>query len=304
MPKRQNSARSYRRSLSHANRSRAARRRVYPFLFFGRPQRKRDHAIWQVRDLICLPHLLQALQRQDEELGEIILNMPPQNGEGVGRLAPVAVRLGLTDTLLVVTRFPLDDDPTDKRALLRGYTTLEPEVFEAARRVFKYLNRKKMVLQPGLWEFMRKGFEDRVSIEYFQQLGARFRKLRTAEIGRAAAPPAAATTSAFLLNAQLRNGGPRLIACFAMDHISTLAWSQIVALQHPDWLTRPGFTMVDLVRKEVPKRPLLLTFTREWRPEIVLQVRPKPGESEEAFWAKISMRPAPSSRFGVRQRPS
>ena len=246
---------------------------LHPFLFFGTPDRGRDHEPYQARDMICLPHLQAALQQQGYQLGEVILNTPPQNGEAKDTVAPVAIRLGANDTLLIVTRIPLNDDPTDKKRVLRGYTEHEPMVFEAASRKFWTLSRQKALLREHLWAQARAGFENRVNITYYLQNGARLHQLRRAQYGRAEAPPAEPRGSAFLLNTELRPGGPRMIAVFGMDSHLTMVWSQIVARQHPEWLVQPGFTMVDLIRKRIPKRTTLLTFAQEWRYEIVMRVR-------------------------------
>ncbi len=265
--------RKTRRSTRLRRPARVPRRRVHPFLFFGTPDRSRDHEPYQARDMICLPHLLAALTDQGYELGEIILNTPPQEGEARDAVAPVAIRLGASDTLLVVTRFPLNDALSDLKRVLRGHTEHEPMVLDAARRVFSMLCRPKMTLQEALWEWARAGFENRVNIQYYLQNGANFHGLRRADRGRAEKPPAEPRTSAFLLNLELRPGGPRMIAAFGMHAHATMVWSQILARQHPEWLTQPGFTMVDLIRKRVPKRATLLTFAQEWRYEIVMRVR-------------------------------
>ena len=248
-------------------------RRVHPFLFFGTPDRGRDHEPYQARDLICLPHLQAALYQQGYQLGEVILNTPPQDGEAKDAVAPVAIRLGANDTLLIVTRIPINDDPTDKKRVLRGYTEHEPMVFEAASHYFWTLSRQKLLLREHLWAHARAGFENRVNITYYLQNGARLHQLRRAQYGRAEKPPAEPRGSAFLLNTELRRGGPRMIVVFGMDSHLTMVWSQIVARQHPEWLVQPGFTMVDLIRKRIPKRTTLLSFAQEWRYEIVMRVR-------------------------------
>lgn len=247
-------------------------RGLYPFLFFGTPDRGRDHQPWQARDWPCLLYLQQALQPQGYELKNVILNTPPQSGAPAQQVASVAVRPGPSDALLAVTRFPLNDDPTDKKRVLRGYTDLEPAVLEAGSRVFASLSRRRLLLQPELWPHVRPGFENRVNIVYRQRHGADFYELRTAARGRAHEPPAEKRTSAFLLHTRLWENGPSLIAAFAMDGLAAIAWSQILAQRHPDWLLEPGFTMVDLIRNPVPQRPTLLCFEPQWRTEIVLRV--------------------------------
>lgn len=144
-------------------------------------------------------------------------------------------------------------------------------MLEAGSRVFAVLSRPKMLLQEEFWPHTRPGFESRRNIVYSQQLGSRFSQLRTGAMGRKQELPPEPRTSAFLLHTRLWENGPTLIAAFAMDGVAAIAWSQILARRHPDWLLEPGFTMVDLVRSPVPKRQTLLSFAPPWRVEIVLR---------------------------------
>jgi hypothetical protein len=240
-------------------------------LFFGTPNKGREHQPWQARDWPSLVTLLPPLQERGYRVRDVILNMPPQDGEPAQPLAPVAVRPKTSDALLAVTRLPISDDPTDKKRVLRGYTEWEPLVLEAGGRVFASLSRRRSLLQKHLWPLLRPGFENRVNVVYHQRNGSDFYELRTDALGRAHEPPAEQRTSAFLLNTRLAENGPTLIAAFAMDGSAAIAWSQILARRHPDWLLQPGFTMVDLIRGPAPRRPTLLGFAPAWRAEIVLQ---------------------------------
>jgi hypothetical protein len=254
-------------------RARRLTRRVHPFLFFGPPDRGRHHQIWQARDTVCLWHLQAALVKQGYEAGEQIFNMPEKDAPANPAIEPIALRLGGRDTLLVVTRFPLNDDKNDKKRVLRGNTEFELPVLKLAGSVFDLLHRRAMRLQPHLWPHLRPGFENRASIEYYQQNGAHFHALRTGLRVRAEAPPPNERTSAFLLHHQLWENGPSLIAAFAMDGTAAIAWSQLLAYQHPDWLGQRGFLMVDLIRQPVPVRTTLLHFARDWKVEVALSVR-------------------------------
>lgn len=254
-------------------RTRRLTRRVHPFLFFGTPDRGRSHRVYQARDLLCLPPLLFALAKLGYEKGEEILNMPPQNGGSREPLAPIPIRLTARDTLLVVTRFPLDDDERDKKRVLRGWTELEPHVLKRGRRVFAVLHRRCMRLQQDLWPQLRHGCENRANIEYYQHNGPMFHWLRRGLRVRREEPPPDGRTSAFLLHDQLWEDGPHLIAAFTMEGNAAVVWSQILAHQHPEWLRDPGFLMVDLVPQPVPERPTLLRFALDWRAEVVLRVK-------------------------------
>jgi hypothetical protein len=256
-----------------AKRARGLTHRVHPFLFFGPPDRGRHHQIWQARDTVCLWHLQAALVKQGYEAGEQIFNMPERDAPANPGIEPIALRLDGRDTLLVVTRFPLDDDKHDKKRVLRGYTEFEPPVLKLARGVFDLLNRRAMRLQAHLWPELRSGFENRASIEYYQQNGAHFHTLRTGLRVRAEAPPPGERTSAFLLHDRLFENGPSLIAAFAMDGTAAIAWSQLLAYQHPEWLASRGLLMVDLIRQPVPARTTLLPFARDWKVEVALSVR-------------------------------
>jgi hypothetical protein len=256
-----------------SKRARNLTRRVHPFLFFGPPDRGRHHQIWQARDTVCLWPLQAALVKQGCEAGEQIFNMPEKDAPANPGIEPIALRLGSRDTLLVVTRFPLNDAKDDRKRVLRGYTEFEPPVLKLAGSVFDLLHRRAMRLQPHLWPELRPGFENRASIVYYQQNGAHFHWLRRGLRVRAEAPPPGERTSAFLLHDRLWENGPSLIAAFSMDGTAAIAWSQLLAYQHPEWLSQPGFLMVDLIRQPVPVRTTLLHFARDWRVEVVLRVK-------------------------------
>jgi hypothetical protein len=56
------------------------------------------------------------------------------------------------------------------------------------------------------------------------------------------------------------------LASFGMDGYSTLIWNRIVRLQHPEWLTTPGFVMAELIFKQpIPRRPLTPEFATDPR---------------------------------------
>lgn len=256
-----------------SKRTRNLTRRVHPFLFFGPPDRGRHHQVWQARDTVCLWPLQAALAKQGYEPGEQIFNMPESGEPANPAIQPIALQLGASDTLLVVTRFPLNDDKADKKRVLRGYTQFEPPVLEKARSVFALLHRGAMRLQSQLWPHLRAGFESRASIKYYKQNGAHFYALRSGARVAPAAPPPDQRTSAFLLHDQLWEKGPSLIAAFAMDGTAAIAWSQLLAYQHPEWLRPRGFLMVDLIRQPVPVRTTLLHYARDWKVEVALSVR-------------------------------
>jgi hypothetical protein len=256
-------------------RARRATRDLYPFLCYGTPLHGADryYRPSEARDLLPLLFLQQALQAHGYALRDAIVNMPPQNGENPGHVAQVGLRLGSSSAVLLGTRIPRDDDPSDRKRILRGYTEYEPYVLEAGSRVFAHLSRKKMLLREELWPLVRPGFESRRNIIYTQLRAANFKELRTAAQGRKQPLPREPRTSAFLLNTRLWENGPTLIAAFAMDGVASIVWSQMLARRHADWLLEPGFTMVDLVRGAVPTRPTLLDFASQWKMEIVLRAR-------------------------------
>jgi hypothetical protein len=256
-----------------SKRARRLTRRVHPFLFFGTPHRCRKHRVVYARDLLCLPPLLHTLSQHGYEMGETILNMPPQSHCPGDPLAPVPIRLGERDTLLVVTRLPLDDNEHDKKRVLRGQTELEPPVLRCGRKRFALLHRRCARLQQELWPLLRPGFENRASIEYYQHNGAAFHWLRPGLRVRRQAPPPDGRTSAFLLHDRLWENGPSLLAAFTMEGDAAVVWSQALAYQHPEWLRDPGFLMVDLVPQAIPERPTLLRYARDWRAEVVLRVK-------------------------------
>lgn len=54
------------------------------------------------------------------------------------------------------------------------------------------------------------------------------------------------------------------LASFGMDGYSTLIWNRVVRLQHPQWLTTPGFVMAELIFKQpIPRRPLTADFATD-----------------------------------------
>jgi hypothetical protein len=182
------------------------------------------------------------------------------------------------DLLVLTTRPPLTDRESlipPRKIIRNSKNDLEKLVFKQLFNYFSYCTRKHVKLTPDAQQFLLANVRKWESLEFFEHSGAKhpcgeahiLRHMTTASRPESSLR----STVAFLVRvnnlasveetAAIPCG---LLASFGMDGYSTLIWNRIVRLQHPQWLTTPGFVMAELIfKRPIPRRPLTPEFATD-----------------------------------------
>lgn len=258
--------------------------KLHPFLYFlPRRDSQRSHHHGSTRDDCAVRELMSAQSRKGYVYGESIFNMPPDQPPPMGRggrvrsedLVPVDLSfVSAGDLLLQATRPPLDDAVhEDRKRIERGYTLLEETLFEVWRQYFDFCCRSRIELSRHVVEHLREGYEDRAAIKFYQHWHCGYLKHKSRDSRRWNEPPNSRLTAAFLLRVdEVWAGGPGYLAAFGMDGTATQAWNYLLHREMPQWLDRPGFTMVELECAPVPKRTHNLRWAHDWKVEPVAHI--------------------------------
>jgi len=252
---------------------------AHPFyVLVARRDSNRDLRSFQCRDAVACSQIIAALAKVGYELGEERLNNPP----------PVEwdadpTQLALIDTsdcfcddlLLTATRWPVSDDPElCRKYVARAYTDLEEELLEVWRKWLPVLGRDRVMLHPELRRLLPPGFANRYDMLFYEEEGARYKKLRSfSDTDHRPVVGNERRTAAFLLRLpSLPNRDVGYLGIWGLDGTSTLVWSKLLRYVHTDLLLEPGFVMAELVHAPMPERATNYRWAVEWRAEILLRV--------------------------------
>lgn len=251
-------------------------RKVHPHVCTHPPQSPDRTPRIVCRDCLALLNLLAVLRASGFEDGDPIVDLALRPGAKPRNRTPIESRYGRGDLICRCTRLPLDDDHEvgPRKQLRRAHTALEHYELTAARSWLAYLDRAEMGLAPRLRKLLPPGFESRSHITFSQRMWAAYRRLN-GEKGKRGVErrPAEPRTAAFVLNvAELWEQGPSLICVFAMDAAAAVGWSGILRYRHPEWVTTPGFRMVELTLTRLPDYIEDARFGLEWKEETLIHV--------------------------------
>jgi hypothetical protein len=182
----------------------------------------------RLRDGSMILDLSPKLYSSGYQFGGVLLNLPPEVPDR--RRQPSKPNLTSSDLLVLPTRPPLDDDPQDRRTIVKSCTPLETHVHEAIRRFFRYLDRGTATLSDEAVAKLEPEQRNFGSIVFSIFGGGEVRYLTGA--GEERTLPAS-TTVAFLASCpSIGTGGPRLLAAFGAGGRETLAWGFLLRT-HP-----------------------------------------------------------------------
>jgi hypothetical protein len=226
------------------------------------------------RDCLVMLNVQAVLRAQGLEDGDAILDLPLRKGASPRNTAAIVSRYGPDDTIGVYTRFPLDDDKEHrpKKFLTPTNTTLEGFELKAARAWFSRLDRAQMSLASRAQALLAPGLENHHEVFFSQGMWAPIQRLHGERSKRRVArQPVGQRTLAFVLNQrELWPRGPALNAIFAMDSATAVGWSGILRYRHPEWVTAPGFRMVELTLTSLPDYIEDTRFGLDWKEETLL----------------------------------
>jgi hypothetical protein len=244
---------------------------LVPSLFLDSP---RDHShkykVSRTLDTEAVFNVASAFPSRRYRLGRsLYLHPPPERTPDEQRAFPLARKLSPGMRVLFGSRPRLDDNPKDNpRVMKPSFTALEELFTKAWRPRFRKLTRPMLVLPPELADLLPAEYANRDHIEFMQGQGSGYKWLAG---GRNRVPKL--RTCAFLLNKEDFYQGAALTSFFAMDGVAGLIWSQLLRDRHAEWLTQPGFRMVELIGTKIPGRMEDLSFVDDWEVVSLLHVQ-------------------------------
>lgn len=201
------------------------------------------------------------------EYGGLLLNYPGRSIQP-SQLTP-------SDLLVLTTRPPLDDLLADVHKQSKSTDSpLERRVFAALRPYFDVCARSQLVLAEPVAERLTDGFADRAVIEFRVHGDPAYKALKTHRDDlRFHRPLRDDLTAAFLIRTPpIWDGGPSLLAAFAMSGTVALVWTHILRTRLPGLVrsSRPRFVMAEIMLAGVPVDPVDLTFADRLAVELIV----------------------------------
>jgi hypothetical protein len=223
----------------------------------------------QLRDGDAALELSEVLHRQGYEYGELLFNYPGERKRG--STAVDDSFLTPSDLLLLTTRPPLDDeDERPRKTVHRAHTTLENKVFDALRLYFKWCTRSQIILSEHLLPTLPAAAVRKSNIQFRQHGGAAYDRYTGPGEDWHRPAPALRVTAAYLAYMEHAwEGGPTLLAAFAMGGTETLAWAHLLRTKFSHLVCSVPFAMAEITSTRPPARPTDLSFADEWVVEIL-----------------------------------
>ena len=243
--------------------------RYFRFVYLNPPKEKREQRVHETRDADACLELTPVLALQDLVYGGLLLNFPRN---------PVVVDssfLGPRDLLIITTRPPLSDGhQKDRKIVLPSGTTLEKKIFEVLTKYFWICARSHIALQPSLASLLPEPYKDRADAKFRQHNSAGYTELKKwGDLVYQVNPDPKLTAAYFVYTRETWPGGPGLVVAHGMAGTQTLGFNHLVGTTELSrLLDSPVFAMVELKTPRVPHKPVDLSFTDEWRWDIILEV--------------------------------
>jgi hypothetical protein len=246
------------------------KQRLFRFAYHATRAVKSQPPLHLLRDADAFTELAAVLFAQPYEYGGPLISYQHRSID-LGELTP-------DDLIVLTTRPPLDDDRTDvHKASKRVDSPLEQKViFDGLRPYFEVCARSLVILERSLATRLRPGYENRAWVSYrVHGESAVYKGLKSDanDLRRAQPPPPDDHTAAFFVRTPPLGGSlPSLLAAFAMSGTDELIWARILRTRYASMLTSPTprFVMAEILLKDVPPRPVDLSFCDDLPVEIIL----------------------------------
>jgi hypothetical protein len=220
-----------------------------------------DPKLFKGRDGIAFCELAAVLPAMGYDFGTTIY-LYPDDERPLSAFPPFQ----RSDLLVLPTRPPLHDKvgiiPPRRKIIHAAKTELEAALFHALAKYFEFCTRKRVKLSRyGFSRLRVRDAEKWEHVEVYEYCGAEIQKYY---LGPEPVRPEAKlkSTIAFFLRVDRVPGlGCNFVASFGMDGYGTLIWNRYIRCTHPEWLTKPGFVMAEIIfKKPIPDRPLTPDF--------------------------------------------
>lgn len=246
----------------------------HPFLSLA-PSLKtnRDAEYCHTRDVHALLEVSAVLQEAGYSMGRTLVNHPPTPDEPPRTIKTVDTsRVPPDDVIMTSTRPPKHDARYDDRKPLRpAYTDLEDRVFRIWALVLDCIARSTVWLAEPVRDLVRPGFEGYRHLSFYIRLSANIKETNDHEGSGWTKVPRKPRSVGYVLRVdELWPGGPGYLGFFSMDSRYTLAWASLLRDRFPEFVTTPGFAMVEMTEGVTPHRPTDLEFHSDWKTEVVV----------------------------------
>lgn len=229
------------------------------------------------RDFCATCDLLPVLYRQGYSQGEPIFQPPLEPPRAKPPAEPYPLDISFVrpgDLLVQNTRPPMNDmDEGPRKKIEPAYTDLEKRTFELVEPFISYCSRTHVELNERVCRDLRPGYEDRREMKFLQNSNYGPYSGLNARDGKGWHKPAdGKRTPLFLLRLdEAWKGGPGFLCAFGMDGCATQLWSYLLARKFPHLLSRPGFTIAEMVIGSMHERITDLRWSMDWKIELVLE---------------------------------
>jgi hypothetical protein len=253
------------RKPSKQHESQAAPRRYF-HLTYSSAAPDDVHKLFKVRDGAAFNELAATLPPLGYQYGTTI-HFYPNDKRPLNDLP----ELRSNDLLVLTTRPPLTDREAvhkPRRIILSSQNDLEKLIFKQLFHHISYCTRRHIHLAAGARDRLAADPRKWESLEFYENSGATH-PLGVSIIKKHLGLPKKQqagdkSTVAFLFRADNLPGIDdtpglpcALLASFGMDGYSTLIWNTIVRHKYPDFVTKAGFVMAELIfKRDFPENPL------------------------------------------------
>ncbi len=252
-----------------------ADKRFFRFGYLCDQRVDRPLATHKLRDTDAFCEISAVLWERKFKFGGLLINYPKAAYPEDKSLEETRF-LTSSDILVLTTRPPLNDMPyKHRRTVTPSGTDFEQmKLFPVLTQHFLYCSRVDVVLSKTLAGSLKKGYENRAHVEFYQRAEASYKstgsynKHPTDCVGWDAR-----TTAAYLLQTPpIWEGGPRLLTAFGMSGTIGLVWSYLLRTRFPDLLDdRSRFVMAEIIRSTPipPPAQMTLGFADDWEATII-----------------------------------
>ena len=220
----------------------------------------------QLRDGDSFAQLSPVLYAKGYEYGGLLLNLPPKTR---GHVAQVDVSfLKSTDLIVLTTRPPIHDKSAFNRHRVRcSHTELEKRIFAAVEHVYlEKCARSEIILPRDIAGDLHSNFRNKALIQFHASQDSSYMRYRGYEDEFWQKPLAnEKRTAVYLIQIPaVWPGGPALLAAFGMAGTETLVWNYLLRTRFPEWLDSHQFLIAEVLLRDLPDRPIDLSFADNW----------------------------------------
>jgi len=250
------------------------KKRIFRIAYHSSQRSDPRFRIHQLRDGDAFAQISTVLYSKNYEYAGLLLNLPSDDPSK----APSVDLSFLTSSDLVVlnTRPPINDKSSHNRHRVRcSYTELENRIFAALRPGYlKKCARSEIILPEEKAKQLHSDFRNKAHIQFHSSQDSSYMRYRGYDDEFWSRPPLdEKRTAVYLIQlAAIWPGGPGLLAAFGMAGTETLVWNYLLGNRLRNWIDRYQFLIAEVLLRDLPDRPIDLSFADAWDVTPMLQI--------------------------------